>query len=230
VSWAKLDDGYHMHPKVVRAGNAATGVHARAVSYCAFHLTDGRLPEEAAVAIQSSDVGAIERLLAVGLFERIPGGYLVHDYRKYNPSAKQVKRERRQAATRMRKHRKRYTVTSAERTENPGDGDGRRSVSGSSEEAETVIAPRARAKWHRVPEGEQLTAARRAMALVESVPPASVDLEWRKYLDHRFREAREDVDATWRNWCRKAVEIAGNRRVVEGFTRGFGARRGSSLT
>jgi hypothetical protein len=41
MAWARLDDKFHSDPKILAAGNAAVGLYARSIAYCADHLTDG---------------------------------------------------------------------------------------------------------------------------------------------------------------------------------------------
>ena len=101
--WAKLDDGLYDHPKVLEAGNEATGAYCRGLSYCGKHLTDGFIPEGAARIL--SDRSEIDKLIEVGLWERAEGGYQVHDYLDYNPSREKVEAERADNAERQRRWR-----------------------------------------------------------------------------------------------------------------------------
>src|ERR1700748_346319 len=43
VAWVKLDDKFHSHRKVRRAGLAAVGLHCRAMSYTADERLDGHV-------------------------------------------------------------------------------------------------------------------------------------------------------------------------------------------
>ena len=100
MSWAKLDDGYCDNPKMLAVGLLGTGLHARAISYCARHETDGKVPlawvmgqlVDLKPADRKNVLDALER---VGLFTRENGGYVVNDYLDYNPSraALEAKRE-----------------------------------------------------------------------------------------------------------------------------------------
>lgn len=81
-------------------------------------------------------------------------------------------------------------------------------------EARTVREPSknresARARcWTRVPETERLTPEREAMAIKIGLGRERIGIEWAKYIDHEFAQPKKDVDATWRNWCRTALEMA----------------------
>lgn len=44
MPWFNVDDGFHCHPKVLAAGNAAMGLWARLGSYCAKYATNGVVP------------------------------------------------------------------------------------------------------------------------------------------------------------------------------------------
>lgn len=90
MPWAKLDDVFHNHPKVLKAGNEAIGMHARALSYCACYLTDGFVPDE----FVKRRHRLARRLCVAGLWARVEGGYKIHDYLDFNPSAEKVRAQR----------------------------------------------------------------------------------------------------------------------------------------
>jgi hypothetical protein len=100
MTWAKLDDGFWMHPKVVMAGNEAAGIFCRCLSYCGKYLTDGRIPAEVALSIAGSQK-TLDRVVTTGLLQSLPhtGDYAVRDYSHYNPLRDEVeaRREERQA-------------------------------------------------------------------------------------------------------------------------------------
>lgn len=128
MSWARIDDRFHSHPKVVAAGNAAVGVYARALAYCAGYATDGFVAK--AVAESFGSRKELEQLCAVGLWakveagevqtvrERIDGlgqalgdvvvvmpaeGYFVADFLHFNPTKAETDelRERRRESGRL---------------------------------------------------------------------------------------------------------------------------------
>lgn len=105
VSWAKFDDAFWSHPKVVRAGNEAVGAFVRMVCYCSQYLTDGAVP--AATAREITRPKILERLVEVGLLEADGDGFRVHGYLERNPSRLQVEAER--AAKTQRQNRWRET-------------------------------------------------------------------------------------------------------------------------
>lgn len=96
MTWAKLDDRFHSHPKLERAGLAATGLYAKSLSYAACYETDGHVPDEW-VAKQGPKRHA-ERLLSLGLWEQVKGGYQVADFLDFNPSRADLQARRDRAA------------------------------------------------------------------------------------------------------------------------------------
>jgi len=107
--WAKLDDQYADHPKIVRVGPLGMALHTAATCYCARYLTDGFIPSAMIARLINLDGIFIAnngvtnpvtheeltiKLTEIGLFDEVPGGYMVHDYLEYNPPAEQVKAER----------------------------------------------------------------------------------------------------------------------------------------
>jgi hypothetical protein len=105
MSWAKLDDGFWMHPKVVRAGNEGAGIFCRCLSYCGAYLTDGLIPEPVALSIAGSKT-KLEAVIDAGLLERVStlegAGVWIRDYADFNPLRAEVdaKREQRREAGR----------------------------------------------------------------------------------------------------------------------------------
>jgi uncharacterized phage protein (TIGR02220 family) len=101
VTWAKLDDDFYDHPKIVATSNAAVGLHAKALSYCARHLTDGLLPA-AAVAMLGGSPTETDELLRNNLWRAHPSGFEIHDYLDYQPSRKSVNQHRKRSKAVMR--------------------------------------------------------------------------------------------------------------------------------
>jgi hypothetical protein len=101
VPWFRLDDKFHSHPKVIQAGNEATGLFVRCGTYAAEHLTDGYIPEHVALLYGSGELA--ETLVHAKLWRRTRGGYKMPDYLDYNPSAQQVDKERALKAERQKR-------------------------------------------------------------------------------------------------------------------------------
>lgn len=103
MAWVKLDDQFPDHPKVVSAGPLAAWLYVCGLTYANRHLTDGFIP--AGVVGRLADLKSPNKLaatlVAVGLWEVAEGGYRIHDYLTYQPSADKVRRERDSNAVRQ---------------------------------------------------------------------------------------------------------------------------------
>ena len=100
MPWFRVDDNLAFHHKVVAAGNPAIGLWARAGSLCAQQLTDGFVPDHMIAALGT--VAQAKRLVQVGLWERVDGGYTFHEWDERQPSKADVEAERAAAKERMR--------------------------------------------------------------------------------------------------------------------------------
>ena len=96
MTWAKIDDQFPDHPKVVAAGGDAAWLYVAALCYCQAKLTDGHIP--AGIVPRLTDRKAPMRLAAtlveVGLWHAIDDGFKVHDYHDMNPLASEVRAKR----------------------------------------------------------------------------------------------------------------------------------------
>lgn len=105
MSWAKIDDHFATHPKIIAAGGDAAWLHVCALCYCAEHLTDGLVPK--ALVGRLSDRkrphALASRLVEVGMWLDDGEAYRLHDYLDWNPSREQVLREREAAKERRAK-------------------------------------------------------------------------------------------------------------------------------
>lgn len=114
MSWFKVDDTAHAHPKLLRAGNAALGLWMRAGAYAAQHLTEGAIP--GVVAQLYGTAPQVRKLVDAGLWhahghqctrcaQPPAGDYVMHDYLIYNPTRAKVEGDRAQAAGRQQRAR-----------------------------------------------------------------------------------------------------------------------------
>jgi hypothetical protein len=110
MPWVKLDDRFFAHPKVIDLPKDAKLLFLCGLTHCATQLTDGFISQGAMRLVAATvDVaqGHAGDLVAAGLWDEVPGGFAVHDYLDYNPSAEQVKRERALNARRQQEFRER---------------------------------------------------------------------------------------------------------------------------
>lgn len=106
MSWARLDDKFPEHEKVTELSDRAFRVLVTAICYSSRNLTDGHLKPSVLAAATGGRKTALGELEQAGLMEKNGnGGYQIHDYLDYNPTAEKVKRDREEAARRMREIR-----------------------------------------------------------------------------------------------------------------------------
>ena len=96
MSWAKFDDRFPNHPKVLALSDSEFRLHVTAICYCCDQLTDGVLPECVPSSLPRAPragrlLNAIASLERIGLWDRIDSGWEVHDFLDWNPSADRVK-------------------------------------------------------------------------------------------------------------------------------------------
>lgn len=99
MSWFKLDDRFFDNPKIAALSDSAKVAYLEAGTYCARELTDGFIALNKAKAFAGKP--RIVKELVPHLWEVCEGGFLVHDYLKYNPTREQVLAEREAARRRM---------------------------------------------------------------------------------------------------------------------------------
>lgn len=97
MSWVKLDDQMMTHPKILAAGPEAAWLFVCSLMYSSNQLTDGFVPTVAVPVLTTirHPNAAVQVLVRVGLWERAEGGYRIHDYLDYQPSAEKVRLTRR---------------------------------------------------------------------------------------------------------------------------------------
>jgi hypothetical protein len=108
MAWARFDDQFYDHPKVLSLDPAlalqCVGLQLLATCWCSKQLSDGVLP-----ASLPSRLGANRKIVAelvrVGMWEDGGTEYIIHDYLDYNPSREQVEADREAAKERMNRAR-----------------------------------------------------------------------------------------------------------------------------
>lgn len=107
MTWVRLDDQFPNHPKVDKAGPAAAWLHVCALCHSSATLTDGFISTERLPRL--ADLKQAEklarRLVDAGMWVAVEGGWQIHDYLDFQPSAAKVLEQRAQAAARKSKSR-----------------------------------------------------------------------------------------------------------------------------
>jgi hypothetical protein len=217
MPWFRLDDSFHSHPKVIAAGNEATGLYVRCGTYAAQHLTDGFIPQHVAL-LYGSDVLA-DSLVRAKLWRRVRGGWQMPDYLDYNPSREQVTERRQVRAEAGRKGglasgktRSKPEANASPLLEPPTRPDpcpeppantGELTGTGLTSAGTRRRGTRLPDDW--MPTRDLVEWARRECPSVDS--RAETD-RFRDYWHARAGTGATKLDwpATWRNWMRKAAE------------------------
>lgn len=100
MAYIYIETSVPTHPKFLKCGAAASWLYVCGLIHCQSGLTDGFIPAEALhyLGVKRARKMAA-RLVLVGLWETVPGGWQVHDYLCHNRSAatieaiKQAKRK-----------------------------------------------------------------------------------------------------------------------------------------
>jgi len=94
MAWVRLDDQAPRNAKILMAGPAAAWMWVCGIAHCQAHLSEGFIAD---VAIAMIGVRGEERarklaevLVTCGLFDRVDGGYMVHDYLDFNDTREEA--------------------------------------------------------------------------------------------------------------------------------------------
>src|SRR3990167_8785891 len=101
MAWIKVEASVRTHEKFLAAGPAACWLWLCGLAYCQEGLTDGFIPFAALPHLGVKAPNALKvKLVSVGLWHEVPGGWQIHGYLKHNRSAHRVdaiREERRKA-------------------------------------------------------------------------------------------------------------------------------------
>lgn len=108
MTWFKVDDGFHDHPKVFDAPDCAVALWLRCGSWAARNLTDGFVPARLPARLCDDPDTAVKELLDRGLWVKAKGGYQFHDWHDYQPSKSEVlaAREKKSSGGKIGNHRR----------------------------------------------------------------------------------------------------------------------------
>lgn len=94
MAWVKIDDQAPRNAKLLRAGPAAAWMWLCGIAHGQAQMTEGFIED---IAIDTIGVRGAERsrkladaLVECGLFERVEGGYQVHDYLDFNETREEA--------------------------------------------------------------------------------------------------------------------------------------------
>jgi hypothetical protein len=222
MTWAKLDDSFPEHPKVIGLSDRAFRVHVTAICFAAKNETDGEIPRAALARLAGTGKAAAE-LVAAGLWDTTSrGGWAIHDYLKYNPSKLLLDEKRQQTAERV------------ERWRNDRRNAGGNAVTNGVSNAGGNAAPD---PSRPVPSAK---AEEEAKASLPEKPPKRITDDFRESMRREFPDLDEhsehekatnhvayrkaiDKRLYYRNWLRKAREFNAERGNTNGQS-GYGPR------
>ena len=95
MAYTNTDYSFWTNPKVRAAGKDAALLYIAGNGFCNEYLTDGFISDTdietvAFNAFLRSPKRAVEALMIAGLWDRVRGGYKIHDYLDYNKSKKEI--------------------------------------------------------------------------------------------------------------------------------------------
>jgi len=95
MAYTNTDYSFWTNPKVRAAGKDAAFLYIAGNGFCNEYLTDGFISDTdietvAFNAFQRQPKKAVESLVKAGLWDRVSGGYMIHDYLDYNKSKKEI--------------------------------------------------------------------------------------------------------------------------------------------
>ncbi|MGD0121687.1 MAG: hypothetical protein ABSC46_03895 [Candidatus Limnocylindrales bacterium] len=88
MAWLKVDDRFYAHPKLAMIPEPvlpAIGLWTLGLSWSGCYLTDGFVPAGQVVRLGGT-LELAAALVEAGLWDRVEGGYRIHDFLDYNPS------------------------------------------------------------------------------------------------------------------------------------------------
>lgn len=109
MPWVRVDDRFPSHRKVAPLSDRAFRLYVSALCWCSENLTEGVILDAQLkfVARVRNMTATARELEAADLWERIDGGWLVHDFLEYNPDRRRVEADRAANAARQQAHRDR---------------------------------------------------------------------------------------------------------------------------
>lgn len=209
MTWLKLDDKFMRHPKVQGLSDQAFRLHMAAMGHCAEYTTDGRVKTHVVATLTAHPDKAplIKEMVDAGLWEAIIGGWEIHDFLQYNPSAEQIKTRRKDWRDRQEKRRESRLESRLEsRRDTPRDA-----------ALDSRVSPGSGTGSGSDPEGVQGEPARSEPRLksVRPLPPdeppegAPSRADWMGMADRVFREL-------WEAKYRRRYEQTGGRLTGPG--------------
>jgi hypothetical protein len=220
MAWFKVDDKLWGHQKWVSAPPGARALWVTAGSWCADHLTDGHVPRHM-LGTFGARLGDSRKLVEIGLWLEVEGGWQFRDWSDYQPSREHVMADREAARQRQRAARDRAratqlsqrdsgvtnTVTSSDVTDPSHFPDPTRPDPTLLVLPTEVQAPQKPKRGTRLPDDWQPSADLIAKAR-KQFPSVDLVAETEAFRDYWHAKAGKDAtkvdwDLTWTTWMRR---------------------------
>lgn len=95
MAWTRIDDKFLMNPKIQSAGAYGMALYLSGLIYSNTNLTDGYIPDVmlpalCGLAYQTPSKRVASLLVDLNLWERVSGGYQIHDFLTFNKSKQEI--------------------------------------------------------------------------------------------------------------------------------------------
>ena len=231
MTWFKVDDSFHSHPKSAAVSLAAIGLWTVAGSWCGTHLTDGFVPAHMIPILARGETKLADELVVAGLWTKSRKGFQFHEWSERNPEANDVKalRAKRAAAghkggvasgkTRSKNEALASPLLKQNRTPDPTRPD-LKSQSQNQGQKLGVATRTPPKRGTRIPADFDVTDEMKTWATTNT-PNVAGWRETQKFINYWQAKSgagatKLDWPATWRNWMLKAAEQAPNGRASPG--------------
>lgn len=108
MAWARIDDKFLDNQKVRMAGKEPTYLYISGLIYSSSQITEGFISDDVLGLVAykgfiKNEKSHAKKLVECGLWDRVEGGYQIHDYLEYNPTKAEIEQARAKKAAAGRK-------------------------------------------------------------------------------------------------------------------------------
>lgn len=234
MGWARIDDGFHDHPKLIGLSLEALGLWVKCLTWAHRHNsagTLGHIPEDLPKMFAGSRGKKLaSELFSKKLWDESPelGGWLIHDYVDYLPASEKPQTASEVSKARSAAGRRGAAARWAKEPEWQDDSnlppDPMASANGKpmpptrpdpTSPEPTTNAPTVRTRATRIPDPFVISQSMRVWAGTE-VQGLDIERSTAKFVDYwRGKSGKDatkaDWPATWRNWLRRDHENGGTQ-------------------
>ncbi len=212
MAWARVDDQWFAHRKVVTLTLAARGLWTTVLSWSCAQRSDHVPTHMARFLAGGDDIDDLaQELVDAGLWIEADDGWYIHDWAEYQDKSLSEKRSEAGAKGGKASGEARREATTKQTKQPDEANDEAGALPGPSRPGPTQ--PKSESRATRLPEGWTPQPEPELIRAVGGQRAADEQLElftdhWRAQPGAKGRKA--DWQATWRNWLRRSREFAGN--------------------